>query len=538
MKLAFFLALGLAASALGAQPGSAPRAPLPAFHQRLDLTVLELDVRVADARGQAVLDLARDDFAVSVGGHPAEVLSASPPADSADPAARRSLLVLVDELHLRPAMRERALRQLEGFLVSRLARGERVLLAAFDGALRGLAPLGADAGALRSALATLRAGTAALRAERLRATAAAGGPRGALDRAERARAVADLDAHARASLAALEELTRAAAGLDGPKALLYVGGWLGLDPDRGAGSLPDRGLRVDVAVEPDGLQAAQDRPSIQYRISPPAFGSPAGAAAPQLAPLLAAAQAYGVALYACALEPSLGAEGPGAALSRRGVGLEPLGRLASGSGGALLAGVDLATPLARLGRRLSEGYRLAASVADLDAGVDHSLEVAVRRPGLFVEHAPVARAAPAGDRLRDLALAALWLGSNDNPLRLTVAAAPGRREGRDLVVPVRVQVPLERLTLEPRGEGLLARLTLHLAVSDPSGQTSEAAGVGLSFPVERQRLAATGPGALVGLRAALKLRPGLHRLALVACDDPSGAVSALRLELPVGDAAR
>jgi VWFA-related protein len=500
--------------------------------------VLELEVRVADARGQPVLDLAREDFAVSVGGRPAEVLHASPPADAPEPGSRRSLLVLIDELHLRPAMRERALRQLEGFLVSRLARGDRVLLTAFDGALRGVSPLGADAGDLRKALQTVRAGTAALRAERLRATAAAGGPGGALARAERARAVADLDAHARASLAALEELTRAAAGLDGSKALLYVGGWLGLDPDRGAESLPDRGLQVEVAIEPDGRELAQDRASIQYRISPPVFGSPPRTAAPRLAPLLAAAQAYGVALYACALEPSLGEEGPGATLSRRGLGLEPLGRLASGSGGALLAGVDLAPPLAHLGRRLSEGYRLAASVADLADGVDHPLRVAVRRPGLFVEHAPVARAAPTGDRLRDLALSALWLGSNHNPLRLTVAAAPGRREGREVVVPVRVQVPLERLTLEPRGEGLLARVTLHLAVSDPSGQTSEAAGVGLSFPVERSRLAAADPGAVVGLRAMLKLRPGLHRLALVACDDPSGAVSALRLELPVGDAAR
>jgi hypothetical protein len=68
------------------------------------------------------------------------------------------------------------------------------------------------------------------------------------------------------------------------------------------------------------------------------------------------------------------------------------------------------------------------------------------------------------------------------------------------------------------------------------GQTSEADGVALSWPVPRAELA--GAGAVAGLRAAIKLRPGPHLLALVARDDASGAVSALRLELPVGDGTR
>lgn len=140
---------------------ASPPAP-PSFGEVVEVSIVDVDVYVTDKNGNRVTGLKKGDFAVFEDGKLVDVsnfaeLSRSalptreapataPPvggtadadakAPVADPERRLSLVVFLDNLHLRPEHRTRAVEQIRKFLFQNVRAGDRVMLVTYDINLR------------------------------------------------------------------------------------------------------------------------------------------------------------------------------------------------------------------------------------------------------------------------------------------------------------------------------------------------------------------------------------------------------------------
>jgi VWFA-related protein len=104
---------------------------------------------------------------------------------------------------------------------------------------------------------------------------------------------------------------------------------------------------------------------------------------------------------------------------------------------------------------------------------------------------------------------------------------PAKAGYNKVVVPLRLEIPLDRVTVFPAGPGYTADLELRVAATDTSGAWAEIPVV----PVEIRGEGAPGDGEVAVFETSLKLRSKTHRLLLSLYDPPSGNVLSQRLEL-------
>src|SRR5688500_17301526 len=144
--------------AVTAVPRAQEPTPAPApFGESVEVELVEVEVFVADARGRPVTGLTASDFALEVDGElrpiaglyesnpraelstvttpsaaPGEPATSAPAAPVASPPPpppperQLSLVVLLDELHLRPGGRKLTLDRIASMLEERLAAGDSV----------------------------------------------------------------------------------------------------------------------------------------------------------------------------------------------------------------------------------------------------------------------------------------------------------------------------------------------------------------------------------------------------------------------------
>jgi VWFA-related protein len=127
------------------------------FGESVEVELVSVDVLVTDGEGRPVTDLSRQDFRLFDEGRPVEIRHFSRPPGAAaaiaaegdtgeDGESARSasttgaaepdlLILFLDQLHLTPSSRERALRQVASVLDARLDRRSEVLVATFDGSV-------------------------------------------------------------------------------------------------------------------------------------------------------------------------------------------------------------------------------------------------------------------------------------------------------------------------------------------------------------------------------------------------------------------
>jgi VWFA-related protein len=155
-----------AVSAFAAKPPAAP--PPPSFGAAVEVNVVNVEVYATAKDGSRVTDLKKDDFTVLEDGKPVEITNfevvagggmtpnRGPGAQEAPvPAAPENawnLIVLFDNLSLRPASRDRALRQLKEFLDHEVSPGDRVMLVTHDFGLHVRLPFTSDPAAIDQAL--------------------------------------------------------------------------------------------------------------------------------------------------------------------------------------------------------------------------------------------------------------------------------------------------------------------------------------------------------------------------------------------------
>ena len=570
--------------------------------QRGDFTLLEdgkpmqiVNFEAVDRNASAAAPAASTSAPAPVAGTPAAEAAAAPPAPAADPL---HLVVYIDNTHLAAGHRTRVLQQLRDFLTRRLAPGDAVMLATYDPGLHVRLPFSTDRDALSRALDTAqkmaadgggddRARRAALqqvvdiqeralqlqkkqdmRSDKISLRPGAGGP-GDDDTSapefppcppEIAEPVKSYAQQSRQevlrSVTGLTVLVNSLSGLPGRKAVLHVSDGLSVTPGEelfqalfdmcGGGAATQGGNGATVSVD-SSLLGARVYKGTQAMLDAQSYST-----AKQWNDLAAHASAQRVTLYtlqATGLEAGAAADmGPGDRLlqsssvahieqeNRRG----SLTALASGTGGrAIFDANDLRPDIARIENDLGHYYSLGYTPKHTGDGKDHTIAVKVQRPDVHVRHRQLYRDKPALERAVDRTLAALLVGTGDNPLGITLEVGdmvPAPLGAAGSIVPIRLLIPLNNVGLTLHGEGYDGKLRVFVATMSGGGGNSPVRQLEVPLRIPMQNSQATMmQNYLYELK--LQLPPGEHRVAVGIRDDITTLASFLSQKVSVAGGA-
>ncbi|HEX3530631.1 MAG TPA: VWA domain-containing protein [Thermoanaerobaculia bacterium] len=572
-KLVFACALALAAGpALGAETP----APSP-FGERVDVNIVNVEVWVTDRDGNPVNGLQRGDFEIREDGKPVGIANfeafaqkvAAPSA--ATPEARKTgaapeaihLVIYVDNTFLLPAHRNRVLRQLRDF-IARLSPADEVMLVTEDPALKVRQAFTRDRAALLRTVdeveksASTGVSHASAKAQAIDTIfnireVNAGNGQGNVpgtpcppDLVQPARSYADvLRADVLRSLGAMTVLVNSLSGVPGRKALLLVSDGMPVTPGEEifqilvemchpSGTSGSRDAEIGGTTaegDYDASQAALDAQSYDTSTAFRAFTAHANAQRVTLYTLEASGLA-GSAASAAEIGPRERIlQLPGIQLVETSNLQNSLFVLASDTGGrAILNANDLTHDLTHIQEDFATYYSLAYSPPHSGDGHDHRIEVRVKRPGVKVRYRQSYRDKPALERTVDRTLASLLYGYEDNPLEIQAeigdAAPLALSNGKSATwsVPVRLRIPLFRVTMLPTETSFEGKLRLLVATANADGKRSPVRQV--QVPIHIPRLSAlTALGQYYQYEVKLNLESGEQHLAIAVRDEATTTTS-------------
>ncbi len=378
-----------------------------------------------------------------------------------------------------------------------------------------------------------------------------------------------------ASLRLLTAFVDSLAGIPGRKALLHVSGGIPLMPGAAAYQ-----LAIDLC---DGTAAAQGDPA-GYDVSLMSTrGNTTGRynrfdperarhdmlrydLSDEYREVAAHANAQRVSFYTLQATGLQGFVGSSAAVQQRmlTIGTETLRIqnkqdslfiLADETGGRAIFNVnDFRPALDRMVDDLRGYYLLGYEPVDRREGKVHNIRVDVDRSGVEVRHRKSYRSKSEHERVVDRVLAALLHGSSfDNPMGLEAVvgrpvpeaseeavvapashAKKGRRAARERTakVVVSLRIPLDRLSLQPHGEGYHSLFTLFLAARDAEGRMTPVRKTSVPLTVPGERLAGDADRVYV-YDVEMTMREGEHEVSLALLDELAGVTSFLRRSVEV-----
>jgi VWFA-related protein len=556
------------------------------FGGLVEVNVVNVDVYVTDRDGSRVTGLKKEDFALFEDGKPVEITNftavAGPPAGvpsqgtaaeapevaaaplpAATPDTWLNLAVLVDNRHLRPENRTRALEQIRQFLARTLRRNDRVMLATYDLDLTVRQTFTEDAAALGAALRQMETlASFGLQADQSRRSALR--TMFALHELEPCSYdmvkpvegyAEETRAEARLTIEALKVLVNSLAGIPGRKAVLYVSDGVPVTPGEElfqvvfelcGGGAATSGLP---GAAPGRESRLGDYP--QYPAQQALLDAQKYSVAKQFEDLADHANANRVTLYT--LQASGLRNGSAEADMEPGERVlqlmtvqqvqrtnlqSSLTAMAADTGGrAMIDANDFLPDLGRMHDDFTNYYSLGYSPAHAGDGRQHRLEVKVKKAGLRVRYRQSFRDKPLIERTVDRMLAALLHGIEDNPLEVAVEIGGITRgpAGR-YAVPVRLKVPLHKLGILNEQGSYRGSLRLLVATSNPQGGTSPVRQVAVPIQIPRQKvLRIMGQFYLYTL--TLEMPPGEQRIAVAVRDEIAATTSYLSRAVNVGTTA-
>jgi VWFA-related protein len=562
--------------------------PTP-FGERVDVNIVNVEVWVTDKEGNPVNGLQRGDFEVREDGKPVEVANfegvrraaapvpaGGPSGAPAPPAAAGQgktaaasesmhLVVYVDNSFLLPAHRNRVLKQLRDF-IGQLRPEDEVMLVTSDPGLRIRLPFTRDRAALTRTVDEMEkmgaSGLSNLSAKRqtleaiftLReANRKIDGPCAA-DIAQPAHSYAQATRNdVLRSLGTMTVLVNSLSGVPGRKALLLVSDGMPVTPGEEVFQVL---AEMCSGSGTSGINEAEQGgggfggSSTAYDARQAALDSAQYGAAHAYQAFTAHANAQRVTLYA--LQAS-GLEGNGAGadlgVDQRLLQLPSVMQvertnlqnsmfvLASDTGGrAILDANDLRPDLTRIQEDFTTYYSLAYSPQHMGDGREHRIEVKVKRPGTKVRYRQSYRDKPALERTVDRTLASLFYGYEDNPLdvQVEVGAAESGAKG-NWSVPIRLRIPLFKVTLLPTERSFEGKVRLLVATNNAAGKRSPVRQVEVPISIPREK-ALTALGQYYQYELKLTLEPGAQHVAVAVRDEATTTTSFIARELSVGPA--
>jgi VWFA-related protein len=568
LRAASLLLLAASAPALAAQARTAPPPPsAPGFGEVVEVNVINIEVYATDKAGNRVNGLKKEDFALFEDGKPTEITNfaiaeasaapeASPQGSVAAPEAAvpdggspavpdnpLSLVLFVDNVHLHPGSRTRALEQVRRFLSQNVRKGDRVMLATGDPELHVRQPFTDDLAALDAALRgmellSVRGGEA----DRARSTALRtlisiqelnvqqGDPCG-LD------VLTPVESYAESTrddvLRALKSLTllvNSLAGVPGRKAVIHISDGLPVNPGEEL---------FEVLFKACGGTAMLDAQK---------FGT-----AGNLSALTAHANANRVTLYPIQASGLQGNAAADAELERSEKDLQDptlqsmktanfqssLSAMASDTGGrAILNANDFLPDLGRVRQDFSNYYSIGYASVHTGDGREHRIEVKAKKPGIKLRYRQGYRDKPLAERMVDRTLAALLHGLEDNPLDIAVEIGdqtPSSSGTGTVAVPVRLKIPLFKLAVLNRDQRFQGSLRLFVVTRNQEGVNSAVRQVRVPLDIPRNQVL-TAMGQFYVYTLTLQLAPGEQRVAVAVRDEIAATTSFLSRDIFVGTA--
>lgn len=544
------------------------------FIDTLDVSLVNVEL-YASKDGVPVTDLTADDFVILDDGDPVEITNffrvaagrrmeeGVPEIDVASAEAPEAvelrepstLVILVDQAFISPMGRKLVFERLEGQLQRLIDDGTSILVASKYRSVKIDQPLTTDAAQVMAVLDRLSEVATFSYASDIRTTvqaiqrglatsgrqAAPGGGSSLADSAS------ELDAYGtfqqaknlsqqihndvNESLGLVRRFLSSLAGLPGRKAVLYV-----------ADELPVRAGEM-------AWQVWYEKFGAQYGAR---FGAPTADsvlneydATPQIQRLIAEANAHRVSIYPVGVgsnamgslfgAESEGVQRPGRSLLQSVQSDQALHWLAIGTGGrAAIGRGDLDPFVDRLQEDLGYYYSLAYASPHRGDGEVHSIEVQVKRPDVEVRYLSKYRDTSRDQEMESRSLAALILGSGENPLevRIEVGEAKKQRDGT-FKVPLSVQIPVANLVLLPDARKHRGELSVQLVVRDEKGRFSDPAKMVLPIEIPHARLLQSLSQS-AEYKTELILRGGRQRIAVGVHDELGQVAATVHRDLDVG----
>ncbi len=545
------------------------------FGEVIDVQLVNVEAWVTDGKGSPIKGLSAADFEILEDGKPVEityfaeidgdrqvlnsverVLAAADPDESPpQPPAidPNHLVVYFDQLHLKPAGRNRLIKDLRDFLAAERVPAERVLILNQDYGLTTEVTFGStwqeiDA-ALERIAKTAPAGGRVDMEKRLalqrlqddwtwaREIGGAGGQTGASGDAAcqfflpRARPEVELFASESRDRIAITmgHLTSAASfltGVPGVKTLLYLSDSL------------ERSPGADLMSFVSGVCPVQDRSS-QFVVS-----DELSLAFRQLTRHANANRVTIYSMQAQGLQASFVGSASQRALDQQGTrGLDTavrlnerdgLSNLAAETGGrAIFNRNDFAVELTKVALEMGSYYSLAYEPSHGGDQLEHQIEVRLRDRKLKVRHRRGYRDKDADLRMTERLQGAVYLGLVENPLGVRLGAGDISVTGKgQITVPLHIFVPAASVAFLPEEESLAA----HLSVQIGTRNTKSDKGI-FEHSAFRIRRAADDETEMVGVVMQLTLPEGVHLVAVGLRDDATRESSFVTTTLELRPAA-
>lgn len=548
---------------LSASPGASAQPTLPSasFEEALSVEVVNLEVFVANRKGEPVTGLTRDDFRLLEDGEPVEIEyftesvgDRSPESEAAvagpaevpveAPREPRHLVIYLDEANLAPAGRRRVLAGLREAITEGGDGADRLMIAAHDGGLRIVQPFTEDREAILQTLSEIEG----------RAT---GGIYRSADWGSFLRSVRstyekyemeqvrvcpdpcacgwqEMEAAAQGyagevmnqvdlAVEALSQLVSALAGVTGRKSVLYVGD--GLEQRAGLGAFS---YVADVCPE---FERELARNYLDYDQAPVFHRLTAHANANQVT--LHTLEARGLQVDSDATAGARRFRVSTQTSRIRDANLQsPLFAMAADTAGkAVLDANAFAAEIEEIGRDYDTYYSLGFVSRHRGDGRRHRLEVEVEGRGYRVRHRNYYLDKPASRRLSERVWSSLLLGIDQNSLGLEIATAqPEWLPQGCCRVPIKIRLPLEKLVLLPSAETRVGHVYVVLTARSASGRVVPVRGK--EIPV-RATLDEPGDPGFREVVVELDLNPGAYDLAVGVLDLEGGEEAHLRRSIEV-----
>jgi VWFA-related protein len=546
------------------QPEQEPAAVQPSsepdeiFIDRVNVNVVNIDVYVTDKKGNRITGLTVDDFElyedkklvpitnfseVREGqrvGAPEEEKIEELPVQRTLPGAfvaeevpedqRLYLVVYVDNFNIRPLNRNRILGELRRFLLEKLNPADQVMVISYDRTLHVRQPFTADVRLAAKATMELEmlTGSAVQRdSERRRA----------LDQIEDADTPFEAQIYARTyaqsvendltfTLRALKEIVSSLAGLPGRKALLYVSDGIPMVAGQ------DLYMAIDQKFTRESTSLME---SLNFDFSRKYQELSSVANANRVTFYTLDAQGLQVASNVSAEER--GREVGFYADRDRQVNLQtPLRFLADTTGGRAIINTNAVFPgLERVADDFRTYYSLGYTPAHYGDGRYYSLEVKLseKRKGLVLRHREGYRDLSAETRMNDGTYAALYYNYQNNPLDVSLAFDDERRrQDGYFEVPIKVRVPLGKVTLVPRADTYEGRLRIWVGAMDDRGTSPvQQMPVPISIP---QNQIDQAREQYYAYTVTLLMRGGQQRVAVGVRDDLASETSFVARQIVLG----
>ncbi|MEA2605165.1 MAG: hypothetical protein QOF89_6157 [Acidobacteriota bacterium] len=510
------------------------------FAGQIDVSVVNLDVFVTDKQGKPVEGLEAKDFEVLEDGRPVKVTNfyherrptAAAPAAVEGKAGqkaedrpldrRQRLVVFVDDVNTGPSSRAKILAQVGPFLRQSLGPGDEVMLVRYAQGLdvrrsftSDLGQIDADLAVLGKQSSDLRKYDASLEQAYEDISEALEGDTSGPVIEGRLRAWADQEsAVVRGALQALDTVVSWLAGVPGRKAILYVSDGLALTPGQDLFS-----------------QFAQQNTGPSHSVS--SMTTKEFDLTRQFRAVTSHASRNRIAFYPIEVyntETPRGNKTQSVRVNERQNGLR---FLAEDTGGRAL--INAASPLTALQlveQDFSSYYSLGYTPDRPGDEAEHKIEVKVKVKGAQARYRQWYRDKPVGESVAERALAVMRFGPEDNPLGVSLEIRPAKEQNGEVLVPVRVKVPIARLYLQPKEKARVGRLRLYVVAS----------GEGVTTPVRETKVVtvelpdtAGGTGATREYvhDVAIPLKPGRWSIGVAVRDELAATTSYLRKELRV-----